>query len=211
MINLEIPEHAYFFGFVQGDGHLSEQTRNRGKLTIELCADDLILLEIFQTLFPIHSSISSRIRNTNFKDNYTSNTLNFFNREFRTQLKKLGLPVGKKSDNIKPPIVLFSKVDYMRGLIDADGSLGITSLGLPFISFCTKSTQIANFYKQFLQDEFTITNTTNRNKRDNIYNIMNNSMPSVLIINKLYTNNSISLPRKQQKADEIISKFMSNN
>jgi LAGLIDADG-like domain len=33
----------------------------------------------------------------------------------------------------------FSTNDYLRGLVDADGSVGITSLGLPFVSFTTAS------------------------------------------------------------------------
>ncbi|MGW8764630.1 hypothetical protein ACWGN5_19200 [Streptomyces sp. NPDC055815] len=32
-MDLEAPEYAYMFGFLQADGHLSEQTRNRGRLT----------------------------------------------------------------------------------------------------------------------------------------------------------------------------------
>lgn len=35
-INLKIPEHSYFFGFVQTDGSLTKSSRNRGKLQIEL-------------------------------------------------------------------------------------------------------------------------------------------------------------------------------
>lgn len=57
-INLKIPEHSYFFGFVQTDGAMSESSRNRGKLQIEVGEDDVHILKSFKKLFSsIYSSI----------------------------------------------------------------------------------------------------------------------------------------------------------
>jgi hypothetical protein len=35
-LDLTSADHAYLFAFLQCDGHLSESTRNRGRLSVEL-------------------------------------------------------------------------------------------------------------------------------------------------------------------------------
>ncbi|MCU7822530.1 hypothetical protein [Kitasatospora sp. DSM 101779] len=46
--DLENPDHAYMFGFLQADGHLYAGTRNRGRISVELSARDSPLPEAFQ-------------------------------------------------------------------------------------------------------------------------------------------------------------------
>jgi hypothetical protein len=36
MLQLKNPSHAYFFGFIQADGHLRRIKGNKGALTVEL-------------------------------------------------------------------------------------------------------------------------------------------------------------------------------
>jgi hypothetical protein len=69
--NLVQPEMSYMFGFMQTDGHLSKNTRNRGRLAIELQVSDRSLLERLQALVSVNSSIKERTRDTNFKKNST--------------------------------------------------------------------------------------------------------------------------------------------
>lgn len=94
-INLKIPEHSYFFGFVQTDGSLNKllKGRNKGRLFIELGKEDLHILKSFKRLFPsVYSAIRERNRDTNFKKNHKSYTLTICNMEFRNELNKLGVP-----------------------------------------------------------------------------------------------------------------------
>lgn len=115
-IKLQNPFYAYLFGLIQTDGHLYQNTRNRGRLSIELNErDETILLEI-QKLLPFNSSIRKRTRTTNFGTNTTS-CLNIYDKKFRDILEVWGMPSGKKSKLIKPPLTKFSKVDYFRGLM----------------------------------------------------------------------------------------------
>jgi len=68
-INLKIPEHSYFFGFVQTDGTLGKPfiKREKGKLEIELGERDKDILKSFKKLFPtIYHPIRARDRDTNF-------------------------------------------------------------------------------------------------------------------------------------------------
>jgi hypothetical protein len=51
--------------------------------------------------------------------------------EARQAFIDLGPPVGRKSQIVRPPALPFSEVDYLRGIIDADGSVGFTASGLP--------------------------------------------------------------------------------
>jgi hypothetical protein len=145
-LDLARPEHAYFFGFLQCDGHLSENTRNRGRLSVELSIRDVALLERFQELVPYPTSITARTRSTNFMKRHTSAIWTLCALEARRELIELGLPVGKKSRIVQPPAGPFSTNDYLRGLVDADGSVGVTSLGLPFVSFTTASEDLRDFF-----------------------------------------------------------------
>jgi hypothetical protein len=136
-INLENPHYAYMFGFIQTDGHLYKTTRDRGRVSIEVSKQDEDILWAFKNLIPFNSSITERVRITNFSNNYKSVIWRVYDKKFRDDLKLWGLPSGCKSELIKPPTCNFSKIIYFRGLIDGDGSLGLTSKGFPFLSLVT--------------------------------------------------------------------------
>src|ERR1035437_2132077 len=67
LLDLGQPNHSYLFGFLLGDGHLAQNTRNRGRLEVEIGVRDELLLRAFQTMVPVYSSITTRVRSTNFK------------------------------------------------------------------------------------------------------------------------------------------------
>ncbi|MGW1909949.1 LAGLIDADG family homing endonuclease [Streptomyces sp. NPDC002076] len=137
------------FGFLQADGHLSQQSRQRGRLTVELSACDVDLLRKFQNLTPYNSGISERTRSTNFSESHTAAIWSLCSLEARTRINELGLPYGSKSKTIAPPDAEFSRRDYLRGLIDADGSVGFTSRGFPFVSLTTASSAIASCLRDY--------------------------------------------------------------
>jgi len=204
LIDLKKPEMSYLIGIFQTDGHLQSSSRNRGRLTIEISFKDRDLLPKLQKVIPVNTTIYTRVRKTNFCTSYTSTTLNIFNLEFRNEIVKCGVPYGKKSNIIQPPIVKYSENDYWRGIIDGDGSLGFTTQGFPFISLVTASENLYLAFKKFLK-KHDIDINLNRNKRDNVYNIMLNKEKAQLIVRLLYVNSTISLKRKYEKALEILS------
>ena len=197
-------EHAYLIGLFQTDGSLSF---NNGKfrLTLELSIKDIQILDKIQDLFnnEVHVGRSIRARKTNFKNNYTSCVLRFYSKDFINKYFTNWIPVGEKSEIISPPLWCNSK-DYIRGLIDGDGSLGITSTGIPFISLCTKSDLVKNYILEFLEKEFNIYKNISRNKRDSIYNISLFNEDAIKVSRFLYENNEISLPRKFSKFNEML-------
>jgi len=196
---LSIENLNYIIGFLQTDGSHSEQTRNRGKIQIELNHKDIDILEKIQKiLMPyINCTIKSRVRDTNFKKNSHQTTLTIYDLAFRTSIKPY-VPVGKKSNIIEPPFFLnnFSKKDYIRGLIDGDGSIGISKNNRPFISLCVSSEKIKDFLIKDIEEITGLKKEINRNTRDNVYNIMLNNEEAIKYAEYLYKDSNLYLDRK---------------
>ena len=123
-LDLRNPEHAYIIGLFQTDGNHYETSRNRGRISIELQYSDIELLYKIEKLFNCNTNIRVRVRNTNFKEEYKSVSLSLYSLSVRTQLKPF-IPVGKKSYAIFKPENI-NEINYWRGVIDGDGSLGFT-------------------------------------------------------------------------------------
>ncbi|HMS38747.1 MAG TPA: LAGLIDADG family homing endonuclease [Pyrinomonadaceae bacterium] len=205
ILTLENPFYAYLFGFIQTDGHLYQNSRNRGRLSIELGKRDEELLLELQKRLPFNSTISERTRKTNFSDKYVSVIWNVFDKKFRDFLTESGLPSGSKSKTIVSPIGKCSRIDYFRGLIDGDGSLGLTAKGFPYLSFITASPEIANEYLSFLKSITNKEKTTTANKRDNVFNIAIYKEDAQKVVKILYYENCLALPRKIQKASDVLN------
>ncbi|KQX58074.1 MULTISPECIES: hypothetical protein [unclassified Streptomyces] len=196
-MDLENSEYAYMFGFLQADGHLSEQTRNRGRLTVELNVRDIHILDEFQRLTPYNSSIKERTRSTNITMSHHSAIWALSALEARTVLNRLGLPYGKKSKKITPPRVPFSRRDYLRGVIDADGSVGFTGQGLPFVSLTTASTAIGAYLCHYAKKVTGAERRIKRNTRDGIHNVLYTNEAAVQLAAHLYYPGCLALERKK--------------
>ncbi|WP_348541695.1 hypothetical protein [Streptomyces sp. MZ04] len=115
-MDLEVPEYAYMYGFMQADGHLQQGAGQKGKLTVEINARDIEILREFRRLTPYNSTISERTRSTNFSESHRSATRSLCSLEARTTINQLGLPYGRKSKKIAPP-----RVGLPRSGAQADG------------------------------------------------------------------------------------------
>lgn len=204
-MDLTVPEYAYMFGFLQADGHLHQGVGQKGRLTVELNVKDIDLLYRFKYLTPFNSSVTERTRSTNFAENHHSATWTLCSLVARTKLNELGLPYGRKSRSITPPRVAFSSRDYLRGLIDADGSVGYTGPGWPFISLTTSSTAIGSYLCFYARKITGVERVINRNARDEVYNISYEKEAAQALVADLYYPGCLSLGRKQVKADRVAS------
>ena len=202
-LDIKNSNHAYLIGFSQADGNLYEQSRNRGKFSIELQQNDREILEKLSSILDCNYTITERTRNTNFKENYTSCVLNICNLNFRNNIKKY-LCAGKKSNLIKMPIGIIKR-DYFRGIIDGDGSLGFTASGFPFLSLVTESEYLAKDFIDYIKEVTGKTKTTSRNTRDYVFNIMINKEDAQLLIKEMYYDNCMALNRKYEKVKDILS------
>jgi len=204
-MDLEDPNYAYMFGFLQTDGHLAKGTGQKGRLTVEINARDTGILREFQRLTPYNSSITERTRSTNFAETHHSATWTLCSLEARTKLNELGLPYGRKSKKIAPPRVDFSRRDYLRGVIDADGSVGFTGKGFPFVSLTTASTAIGAYLCHYAKKVTGAERLIKRNTRDDIYNVLYTMETAQALGTHLYYPGCLSLERKQTAADSLAS------
>lgn len=203
-VHLTDPEVSYLFGFAQCDGHLSK-TRwwSTSQLKIELHRRDEHILLQFARIVPCKSHLRRQVRPDHWIPSRDCPTTSWyvFDPAIRSQFRDWGLPIGKKSEIVAPPVAPFSEVDYVRGLIDADGSVGITRRGLPFVSFTTASDLMASYYVDFLHR---VTRrprkTTTRNRRDGIFNILVMRELARQVADLLYYDGCIALARKERKA-----------
>lgn len=203
IFDIKNPQHAYFIGFSQADGSLSEASRNRGKFQIELQQNDKEVLEKLSSILDCNYSISERKRNTNFKEDYSSCCLRVCDLNFRNEIKKY-LCAGKKSDSIKIPKGII-KHDYFRGIIDGDGSVGFTAKGFPYVSLVTESEDLAINFIDYIREITGKSKTTSRNKRDNVFNIMVTREDAQELVKHIYYDECMALKRKLDKVIDILS------
>jgi len=197
---------AYFFGFVLGDGTMSlyqsKPHKRKASLSIELLSRDVEILKNFKKLIGL-GSIKFRTHETNFKKSHfaclTVNRISFCD-----QLNSLGLPYGKKCEICNIPTVEYNEKDFWRGLIDADGSLGLVKEGHPFLSLTTKSEYIALAFKKFVKQVTGYELQTKRNNRDNVFNLCLLKEKAKQLVTLLYYTDCICLPRKLNKAKQVI-------
>jgi hypothetical protein len=206
MFDTSSPEFSYIVAFLQSDGHHSEGTRNKGRIQVELNIRDVDILEAMRTHIPYNTSLRFRTRDTNFSANYTSAILSIHAQEARATLKDYGVLVGRKSAIITPPAHPISRPDYVRGLIDADGAIGFTAKGYPFISIALCSDAMAQFYQGVIWNVCGVHRNTKRNSRDGVFNIMVASSAAVRLAQWLYpSDDCLSLKRKRVAAQVVRS------
>lgn len=199
MLDLTKDYDSYLFGFVLADGSLNLYTQNRGRVQIELDYKDKEILEKIYHRFYYQSYLKSRVRQTNFKKEYKTIIWSCHQLIFREQLLKLGYPAENKIKLVDVPTSKYNKAAFWRGYIDGDGSIGTTKSDEPFISLTITSNNLANEYLKFLKDEFNIIKIINKNKRDNVYNIMVKNEDALSVGNYIYENSTIQMDRKYRK------------
>lgn len=97
MLDLTRPEHAYRFGFIQGDGHVGAGPGRNGTVSIELGLRDEVHLRALAAVLPARAYLSRRVRRTNFRAGHESAILAVHDLTFREALAGLGLGAGPKS------------------------------------------------------------------------------------------------------------------
>jgi len=108
-------DFSYLIGLLQTDGSLYDDKRNRGKLQLEIGIKDQDIIYKLSKIIPVNNTISERKRTTN-KGYLHSICLRVCNLNFRDLIKEWGVPAGKKSQNISPPLHIqhLSVIDYIR-------------------------------------------------------------------------------------------------
>lgn len=203
-------QESYIYGLMLADGNLyfskdrRREVDNRGRVSLEVNSRDKdICLKLFD-IIP-NSKISQRIRDTNFKKNYSTCVFSNHQQAFREWLMSCGFPKEDKTFNAAPPTEIYNEIDFWRGFIDGDGSLGITAKNIPFVSLVTDSEAIKEAYLDFLFRFYGLKKKSSRNKRDGAYNIMVTNENAVKLAEDLYLSSDLYLDRKFKKAIQLQS------
>ena len=196
---MDIKLYSYLFGLFGTDG--SVRRTNDGKhiydLTLELIDKDII--DKIYNMLP-NCSINERFRDTNFKKGYHSYILHCHNQDFILWCEQNNFPIKDKTNNMAPPIGNYSLSDFWRGVIDGDGSIGTKATdGQPFISLVTKSKSLKEAYCDYIYLLTGFKPTSNRNMRDNIFNITLHGEKALIISKNLYNNSILHIDRKYNK------------
>lgn len=204
MFDLTKPEIAYLIGLLQTDGSHHGSLDAKGKVVLELSARDASVLPRLASVLPCYSSIRRRTRDTNFSKGYESVALSFFDQEVRRALAATGVPPGRKSQTIAPPPPPIAVSDYVRGLLDGDGSVGFTAKGQPFVSLVTASKPLAAFFCGIVQEVCGVARTARPNQRDGVANVMVlNHAAAKLAAWAWYSPEAISIDRKREAAVQV--------
>jgi len=203
--------HAYFLGLLATDGTIYESSRNRGRVSFELKASDAPVLRSLAEIVPYRSHFRYRCRDTNFARVYESAILTFHDLRFRRELSALGYVSGKKSQTTTVPRCEYDEIGFWRGVVDGDGSLGITGIDRPFVSLVTASQQLRDAYVEFVTRVAGTRPDPKRNARDRVFNIVVFDEPAQVLARRLYAEASIAIPRKAYAARVVQSWERPNN
>lgn len=191
---MECEKYIYFLGFLKQDGHISFSTRNRGQLVIEISARDSDILYKMKDLDKGY--LKERIRDTNFKSNYKSKSLSFYQKDFRDKVTK-----DIKSEKYENNTI------FMRGEFDADGSCGFLSGNgnPPFMSLVLTNDKDCYKWKNFIECNTDRIVNVNPNNRDNVRNVIVKNEDAQKILSLLYKDSNIHLDRKFEIYSKIIN------
>jgi hypothetical protein len=198
-------DHAYFLGLLATDGSIFATSRNRGRVAIELSIRDAAVLDILAASIPYGSSQRSRVRTTNFRQASETVTLTFFDLRFRRDLEYLGYRAGRKSATVGLPKSTFDEIGFWRGVVDGDGSLGITGGGHAFVSLVTASQPLRDAFVEFVSRKTGSELRTNRNARDRVYNLLLFNERAQRLVSLLYSSGDVAIARKAEAASRVLA------
>ncbi|WP_069385855.1 hypothetical protein [Cellulosimicrobium cellulans] len=114
--------------------------------------------------------------------------------------------MGRKSSSVAPPDVPFSAPDYVRGLLDGDGSVGRTATGVPYISFVTASAALSTYICEVIAKVCGVSRTARPNARDSVYNIMVTNVAAARLAPwAWHSPDVLGIERKREAAADVAS------
>ncbi|MET8776449.1 hypothetical protein ABZV58_15665 [Nocardia sp. NPDC004654] len=204
VLDLTTPAVAYTVGLLQTDGSHEGNLDGKGRVSLELGVRDEQILNRIAEILPCYASIGYRTRTTNFATHYETATLRFYDQATRRAIASAGVPVGRKATSIEPPVGPIAEADYLRGLLDGDGSIGFTRKDEPFVGFVTASPAMAEYFCRTVQNVCGVTRTARPNKRDGAINVMVlNHAAAQLAAWAWYSPEVLGLERKSAAAQQV--------
>lgn len=197
------PESVYWIGFLLGDGAIGS---NKPSIKLNLQIEDIKQLEKFRSFVGSDSPITTQYR---FKG---SNIVCFCVHSLKMvqDLEVYGVVPRKSLIASVHEVLSFSR-DFWRGLIDADGTVGIYN-GRPVLKLVGSKAVTSSF----LEYVKTVVSETKASVRpaSSIYQVVITGRLAVKLMDHIYHVNCLSMDRKYNKARYIIenkSNFFKND
>ena len=186
--NIDTPEKAYWLGIIYSDGYISI-TKYTKRFGLSVSRKDIDLLEKFKAFLKYSGEIGNYTVSGGYKVGVEYSRVAVGNNKIVEDLQKLGVEEHKSLILKKIPDIPY-KDDFIRGVIDGDGS----------ITKANGVLAIAGAH-DFLQNIAEYFNIPYRLKPDKtIWCLSYNTKESRYITTRLYKNASIYLNRKYELA-----------
>lgn len=188
---------AYYFGFILADGNLW-----KNKVSIEIQRKDSEILEKFLTLTGLKCSVNYRDRlDKRTNKTYSMCSIGFSNKYLVESLVDIGL-TESKSTKEKCPDIFKNNKHFWRGIVDGDGSLNLRDGHYPILSLCGSQEICKDFliYCESIDPKCT---TKIYNLKGNFASVTFNGTKCLKVVDHLYNDCEIYLPRKKKIAEEM--------
>jgi intein-encoded DNA endonuclease-like protein len=200
------PAMAYIVGFTTADGYIWYGTRGAMILEYSIKNTDISILEFIRSEVSPNANIRIFDRyDKRTNKTYTTAKLRIFSTKICRVLAKFGIVPNKTGKEMLPNLPENFKYDYLRGLIDGDGSFGIYPQSTPNSYYSRMSIASASY--QFLDDiNKVLLMKLGKivNKGCNCYALTLQTRVNIITIGKLiYNTNSFYLNRKKQIFDRM--------
>lgn len=120
--NIDTPQKAYWLGVMYSDGYISETNKYTNYFGISVKVEDIKWLEKFKSDLKYNGEIKIYTQTCGYGVGMKYARLLIGSNKIVEDLKKLGVIPHKTQENLHIPDIPY-KDDFVRGLIDGDGSL----------------------------------------------------------------------------------------
>lgn len=196
---IDTPNKAYILGLLFTDGSVTEENGTQNQLRLELKAADVDLLEAYRAELGISSKLtySKRKNSESFLSTVRSDKI-------VKDLNKYGIVKNKTYVTNKLPIIDESlQKDFLRGLIDGDGSIYKTGNNYR-VNFTSHSESICNDFIELCIKNTNVNTKTKPSKNGNSYRVTFSKKDLVKkLITLCYKDAEMYLPRKYIIATNI--------
>lgn len=195
------PKMAYILGFIFADGNITEITRNgySDKLGFGVNQRDIDILEKIKRELSAEQTLSVSSKYVHFS---------IFSQVIVDDLKKLGITYRKSSqkDPCKLPDIPQKYIrDFIRGIVDGDGSIHFDKRKYPTLSVCGRK-EVMTFIRNHFLSKFDIYSKIGQPKKNgklsNVFYICYRCNSAKALINYLYNNADLYLKRKFKLAKQ---------
>ncbi len=195
------PKMAYILGFIFADGNITEVTHNgySDKLGFGLNQKDIDILQKIKREFSAEQALS-------MSGNYVH--FSIFSQVIADDLKKLGITYRKSSQKNLcrlPDIPQKYIRDFIRGIVDGDGSIHFDKRKYPTLSVCGRK-EVMTFIRNHFLSKFDIYSKIGQPKKNgklsNVFYICYRCNSAKTLIDYLYNNADLYLKRKFKLAKQ---------